>query len=144
MARGNVELIRHGLEVFARRDLEAWRACFDPEVDVREDPSIPDAGGYKGHEGLMQWLAIMERNWDEFHVEGLEYFESGDDVIALMRVQGRGRRSGADVDGRFGSIFTVRDGRVVEWRIFAGWDGALRAAGLDSTGEASVSQPDAS
>jgi hypothetical protein len=51
MARGNFELIRHGLKVFARRDLEAWRACFDPEVDVREDPSIPDAGGYKGPRG---------------------------------------------------------------------------------------------
>ena len=131
MARGKVELIRHGLDAFARRDLEAWLACFDPGVDVREDPFIPDAGSYRGHEGLMRWLHVMERNWDEFQVEGEEFIESGDDVVTLLRVRGRSRGSGADVDGRFGSIFTVRGGRVAEWRIFAGWPAALEAAGLE-------------
>ena len=130
MARGKVELIRHGLDAFARRDLEAWRACFDSEVRVREDPSMPDAGEYVGHEGLMQWLYVMERNWDEFQVEGEEFIESGDEVVTLMRVRGRGRVSGADVDGRFGSIFTVREERVVDWQIFAGWTAALEVAGL--------------
>jgi ketosteroid isomerase-like protein len=81
----------------------------------------------------MQWLAIMERNWDEFHVEGLEYSESGDEVIALMRVQVGAGAAAPMWTWRFGSIFTVRDGRVVEWRIFAGWDGALRAAGLEDS-----------
>jgi ketosteroid isomerase-like protein len=82
----------------------------------------------------MQWLYIMERNWDEFEVEGEEFIERGDDVVTLLRVRGRGRGSGADVDGRFGSIFTVREGRVVEWQIFAGWNAALAAAGLEARG----------
>jgi ketosteroid isomerase-like protein len=124
-----VELIRYGLDAFARRDLETWLDCFDPDVEVREDPFFPDAGRYDGHDGLMQWLYIMERNWDEFEVEGEAFIESGDDVVTLLRVRGRGRGSGADVDGRFGSIFTVREGRVVEWQIFAGWNAALQAAG---------------
>jgi ketosteroid isomerase-like protein len=51
MARGNVELIRHGLEAFARRDLEAWRACFDPEVDVREDPPFPTPAATRATRG---------------------------------------------------------------------------------------------
>jgi uncharacterized protein len=132
MARGKVDLIRHGLERFAERDIDAWLGCFDPDVSVREDPFIPDAGEYRGHEGLMRWMRIMERNWEEFHVEGEDFIQSGDDVVTRVRVWGRGRGSGADVDQRFGSIFTVRDGRVVQWTIFGRWDDALRAAGLET------------
>lgn len=131
MAVGGADLIRFGLDAFSRRDIEAWLGCFDPDVEVVEDPSVPDAGSYSGHAGLLRWAQIMERNWAEFQVFGEAFVESGEDVVTLTHVRGRGRKSGIPIDGRFGSIFTVRSGRVVRWRIFAGWDNALEAARLD-------------
>jgi hypothetical protein len=130
MARENVEVIRRGLDAFAERDLEAWLDCFDPAVEVNEDPSIPDAGSYRGHDGLMQWLHVMERNWDRFEVDGEAFVEAGDDVVTLTNVSGRGRTSQIEIQGRFGSVFTLRDGRVVRWRIYAAWGDALEAVGL--------------
>jgi ketosteroid isomerase-like protein len=133
MASEAAELIRFGLDAFSRRDIEAWLGCFDPEVEVIEDPSVPDAGAYSGHAGLLRWMQIMERNWAEFQVFGEAFVECGDDVVTLTEVRGRGRGSGIPLDGRFGSIFTVRGGRVVKWRIFAGWDSALEAAQVEGT-----------
>jgi ketosteroid isomerase-like protein len=130
VAGANAHVVARGLEAFARRDIPDWLGCFDPEVEVREDPSVPDAGGYHGHGGLLQWMHVMESNWDEFHVSAERLVESGDDVVALHSVTGRGRESGVEVNGRFASIFTLRDGRVVRWTIFAGWGPALEAAGL--------------
>jgi ketosteroid isomerase-like protein len=131
MAFGGADLIRFGLDAFARRDIEAWLECFDPAVEVLEDTSLPDAGSYRGPPGLLRWKQIMERNWAEFQVFGEAFVESGDDVVTLLHVRGRGRRSGIPIDGRFGSIFTVRGERVIRWRIFAGWENALEAARVE-------------
>ena len=130
MTGGNAALIRRGLDAFAERDLEAWLGCFHPEVEVLEDPAIPDAGSYRGHDGLRQWLHVMERNWDHFVVTGEAFVEHEDDVVTLVSVSGRGRASQIEIEGRFGSIFTVREGQVVRWRIFAAWSDAMAAAGL--------------
>jgi ketosteroid isomerase-like protein len=130
VADENVDLIRKGLEAFARRDVSTWLECFDPEVEVREDPSIPDAGSYRGHDGLLRWLSVMERNWEGFQVRGQRFLESGDEVLTLVSVHGRGKGSGIDVDGRFASVFEVNEGRVVRWTIYAGWGAALDAMGL--------------
>jgi ketosteroid isomerase-like protein len=138
MASGGADLIRYGLDAFARRDIEEWLACFDPDVEVVEDPSVPDAGSYSGHAGLRRWMRIMERNWAEFQVFGEAFVEVGDNVVTLTRVRGRGRGSGIPIDGRFGSIFTVRGDRVVRWRIFAGWENALEAARAEERDEASI------
>jgi ketosteroid isomerase-like protein len=124
------DLIRRGLDAFARREIAAWLDCFDPDVQVLEDPAIPDAGSYRGHDGLMRWLHVMERNWDDFQVREKRMVESGCDVIALLTVHGRGRESGIEIDGQFGSVFTVEGGRVVKWQIFASWLDALSAAGV--------------
>jgi ketosteroid isomerase-like protein len=126
----SVEVIKRGLAAFATRDLETWRECFDPDVEVTEDSSIPDAGSYHGHEGLMVWLGVMEHNWEDFEAHGEAFVEAGDDVVTLVRVCGRGKTSQIEIEGRFGNIFTVREGQVVRWRIYASWADALGAAGL--------------
>jgi uncharacterized protein len=130
MAGENVEVVRRGLDAYNRRDMPAWVDCFDPAVEVSEDPSIPDAGSYEGHDGLLKWAHIMERNWRDFQVHPQRLVESGDDVIALMTVNGRSQESEIEVEGRFGSVFSFRDGRVVDWVIYAGWNEALEAVGL--------------
>jgi ketosteroid isomerase-like protein len=127
---GHIAVIERGLLAFQIRDLEAWLACFDPEVRVFEDPSIPDAGRYEGHDGLLRWMRVMDRNWDSFRVEGEHFIDHGEDVVVLHRVRGTGRLSGAEIEGRFGSVFSFRARRVVCWTIYAGWAEALSAVGI--------------
>ena len=121
MSQENVEAVHRGLDAFNRRDVQSWLGHFDPAVEVSEDRSIPDAGTYRGHQGLVKWMYVMDRNWDGLQVQAERITESGDDVLLLATTHARGKESGVDVEGRFGSVFTVRDGRVVAWRIYAGW-----------------------
>ena len=121
MSQDNVEAVHRGLDAFNRRDVQSWLDHFDPAVEVSEDRSIPDSGTYRGHQGLLKWMYVMDRNWDGLQVQAERITESGDDVLLLATTHARGKESGVDVEGRFGSVFTVRDGRVVAWRIYAGW-----------------------
>lgn len=125
MTSANVAVIRRGLDAFARRDLAEWRSCFDPAVVVHEDPGIPDAGRYDGHDGLMRWLHVMERNWENFQVVGERFVEAGDSVAVLVQASGRAPESGIAIRGQFGSVFVLRGGVVVGWTIFAHWADAL-------------------
>jgi ketosteroid isomerase-like protein len=127
---GNMAVVRRSLDCLVRRDIPAWLACFDPAVEVSEDVSIPDAGSYHGHAGLMRWLHVMERNWEEFEVSGERFLEHGDDVVTLYRVRGTGKASGIPIEGRFASLLTFRSGRVVSGKIYAGWKPAFEATGL--------------
>jgi hypothetical protein len=44
---------------------------------------------------------------------------------------GRGKGSGVQVELRFSFLFSLRAGKIVEWRIFMREDEALEAAGLE-------------
>ena len=59
-----------------------------------------------------------------------ECIASGDDVVLAVRIFGRGKASGADVDTLTGQVLTLRDGKVVRWRVFDNKAAALEAAGL--------------
>jgi ketosteroid isomerase-like protein len=126
----NLEVISRGLAAFAERDVERWLDCFDPAVEVLEDPSIPDAGRYDGHDGLRRWMHVMDRNWENFSVDGERFIERDEDVAVLHRVYGRGRSSGVAIEGQFGSVFTLSEARVVRWVIFSSWSQTLAAIGF--------------
>jgi hypothetical protein len=56
MSQETVEIVRRGYEAYARGDMDAAVAPFDPEIEIY-DHDIPDAGVYRGVEGLFRWQA---------------------------------------------------------------------------------------
>lgn len=126
----SVEVVRRALDAFARRDMPSFLYAFDPDAQVTEDTSIPDAASYRGHEGVKDWWRGLEHNWEDLQMRPERFIHDGDDVAVLLKVQGRGRTSGVPVDGEFGGVLRFRDGRIVKWQIYAGWGEVLNAWGL--------------
>ena len=56
--------------------------------------------------------------------------EHGDQVLALIRVRGRGRASGVEFDIRAATLWTFRGGRLIRGQVFPEREKALEAAGL--------------
>ena len=54
----------------------------------------------------------------------------GDCVLATVRLRGRGRGSGIEVDARFFDLYTLRDGKIIRMDQFAEESEALAAVGL--------------
>ena len=52
---------------------------------------------------------------DDLHREVEEWIDAGDWVISVGRWKGRGKASGAEVEGYSANAGRFRDGKLVEW-----------------------------
>jgi ketosteroid isomerase-like protein len=130
MSHENVEVVRRGLEAFARARWEESVQAMDPSVEWHDSPDLPGAQVYKGREGVLaQWRGMSEA-LEDFTVEAERFFDAGDLVVVFLRSRGRGRASGIPVSRELAQVYTVKNGRVVR---VVGYDDrgkALEAAGL--------------
>jgi ketosteroid isomerase-like protein len=70
---------------------------------------------------VRRWFqdALVEA-WESLNVELLEIRDEGDGrIVQELRIRGRGRASGAEVDMRAGQTATIRNGLIVRRSIAA-------------------------
>jgi ketosteroid isomerase-like protein len=64
-----------------------------------------------GHEDMRQQLDRFWEAWEGVRMEALEVFRVDDRRFAVdVRLWGKGRRSGAEVDQRFAALYTIGQG----------------------------------
>ena len=129
MSQENVEIVRAGYEAYLRGDLESAVEPFDPGIEIY-DHDIPDAGEYRGLEGVLLWQADWEREWESWRWDPEEYIDAGECVVAVLRVYARGRQSGVEVERLDGAVYTMRDGKCVRLDYYGSKEQALEAVGL--------------
>ena len=105
------------------RDRDAIRELTAPDIVVRTTVEA-----YRGPEALLAWLDEGDEAFDDFAVELLEVEELGGHVVVSMLQRGRGKASGAEVEDRLTHVWTLRDGRAIALRSFAGHEDAVRYA----------------
>jgi ketosteroid isomerase-like protein len=125
----NAELVRQVFDAFARRDVAAMAALCDPEIVF-----VPQTGriarraeSYHGHSGLRQYMADVASVWEELRPEPDEYIELGDIVLCTGRIYAWG--VGRAIDAPAGWVWRVRDGLLVEGRVYESRRAAYEAAG---------------
>jgi ketosteroid isomerase-like protein len=126
----NVEVIRRIFTAFARRDFASLSELTDPELEFWA-PTARAAGRdgvYRGRDGLREYLTDVGRVWEELRVEPRDFRELGDVVVVTGRVYAWGQ--GRVVDTPAGWLWRLRDGRIVEGRVFDNEQDALAAGGL--------------
>jgi ketosteroid isomerase-like protein len=131
MSQENVEIVRRAWEASVRRDNNAAFVLYDPEIeiDLRNEQRV-GASVYHGLEGVQKYFRDMLSAFTEMTSEVEEWIDAGDQVIAMVRSYGRGRRSGVPVDMLEAHLWTVRDGKLRRLQAFATKAEALEAAGL--------------
>jgi ketosteroid isomerase-like protein len=137
MSQENVELVRTLLDMFARREHEAVFEFYDSDIEwdatgAREaNPDLADV--YRGHEGVRTYWRRWLQAWEDLEFEVQDVLDAGEEeVVALIRDQRQwGRRSGIATDiPPYGLVFTIRNGKVLRWRIYPEQQSALEAAGI--------------
>jgi ketosteroid isomerase-like protein len=104
---------------------------FDPEIEMREDPSFPEAGTYRGVDAIRKYLADFSQSFDEFAFDVEDFVDLGDDrVLVLFRIHSKGTGSGAIAEARPGWIYTIRGEKVTRIEAYLDRDEALAAAGV--------------
>ena len=113
-AHKNIAVVTRAYEAFNASDDEALLELLDPDIEFRDLPELPGSGVFYGHDEILGWIDAIRESFSDLRYEPEEIRADGeDDVVVRTRATGLGKGSGAMVEMRFISVWTVRDGRVV-------------------------------
>ena len=119
-------------EAFNRGDLDTWLEYIADDIDYRAIEGAPDdQGPIRDKHALRAYVQDWQDTFDDFTSEPVELIDAGEDrVVAVNRISGRAKLSGAETDLTYAALYTFRDGKVVRGREYWTRDEALEAAGL--------------
>jgi len=130
MSQENVEIVRRVYDALNRDDWDAAFRDAHPDFDVTFKQG-PRAGTHRGREELRAVADDVRAGFESWIFEPLEFFESGDQVVAIVnnRLRPKGGTSG-DFEYRNGAIWTILDGAILSMVGFPNPEETLEAAGL--------------
>jgi ketosteroid isomerase-like protein len=130
MSQENVEIVRHGLEAWNRRDRTTWVASFHPDAELDWSRSRgPLMGVYRGHDGLETFWDAWFSTFGQNQVETHGFTEVGSEVVVPNTAHLQGRQ-GIEVIARSTFVFSVGNGQITRLRMFQEHAEALEAVGL--------------
>jgi ketosteroid isomerase-like protein len=129
MSQENVEIVLAAYEAIARRDREALHAIVREHLAADfEFEAVLTGATYKGADGLWELLDDIQDTVG-YRPEVQEAVDLGEHVMIVLRMSGRGSRSGAAVAQQGAVLVTFDGGKLVSGRSFASKADALQAVG---------------
>jgi ketosteroid isomerase-like protein len=133
MSQENVEAFERAVAAYNRGDIDAFLEQIDPDVEWHPLLQVMlggEATTFRGHEGVRELFRDLNEGFTDQHVEPSEIRDLGGLLVAIGRIRGRGKESGAEAESPINWVVDFRDGRVVRVREYLNPKEALEAAGL--------------
>ena len=130
MSQENVEIIRRVYDALNRNDWDAAFRHAHPDFEATFEAG-PRAGTHRGREEILAVVSDVTAGFDGWIGEPLEFFESQDQVVVVVRNRLRPKGgTGGEFEFRNGHIWTIRDGTILSLVGYPNPEKALEAAGL--------------
>jgi ketosteroid isomerase-like protein len=110
-AKKNSAVVRRLYE--ARGDPEVIRKVLAPDVRWEVVPGFPHSNVYVGLSGVTDFFTRLFSDFEDWHTEPSEFFETGDCVIAIGTYSARAKATGKSFKARFAHVWTLRDGVII-------------------------------
>ena len=129
MAADDVELVRRWFDGLRRGDVSP-DLC-NADIEIRNWRESPNPGPYHGHDGVRRWWQDTQDAFEDVRFELVDVLDLGEGrVLTTQRIVGRFRLTGIDLDHHWGSIVSVREGKIASAVGYVSVGSARRAAGL--------------
>jgi hypothetical protein len=131
MSQENVELHYRVVDLFNLRNLQAYLALMDPDVEwTPYEVWVQGGEPYRGHAGIRSWWEETFAVLPDLRAEVYEIRDFGDRTFASGCLRGHGAGSGASIERAMWLANEWRDQRTVWASAFGSKTEALEAAGL--------------
>jgi ketosteroid isomerase-like protein len=114
----DIDVVRAIYAAFNARDVEAVLACLAPdcELDLRGTAAVVNRQGpYRGHDGMREYFADVERAWDALTIHADDYRAIPGSVIVMGQVDAR--LEGQPFRRRAVWTWKVSDGKATHVRV---------------------------
>ncbi|MCE3265907.1 MAG: SnoaL-like domain [Solirubrobacterales bacterium] len=133
MSESDVDVVLDQFEAVNKRDFDRAMSHYADDVELLvDDEAFLDSGTFRGKEAVGRffgnWFSTFEPGY-RFEIE--EARDLGGVVLLVASHHGRGRNSGAEVHGRTGYLYKLRDERIVRAELYPDRAAALDAAGAN-------------
>jgi ketosteroid isomerase-like protein len=118
MSSRNVGVVRGFNDALAQGDMGGMLDFLDPQLEWRAPESVPWGGTFHGHDGFREFVGKLLDQPAEFRREMLEYLDAGERVVVLLRQMGQRKGSDTEYDVPEVHIWTIRDGKIVDFEGF--------------------------
>ena len=113
----NLDVIRSVYATFARGDVPAVLAALWPDVSWTEAEGFPYGGTYSGPDSVLQNVFLrLGMEWEGFAAIPHEFVVQGETVVALGQYSGTYKVTGKSFSAPFAHVWSLRNGRVVQFR----------------------------
>jgi uncharacterized protein (DUF1330 family)/ketosteroid isomerase-like protein len=120
----NVEVIGELFRAVQARDLQALLACYDEDVEIHEDSSLPYGGIYCGHDGAVRHAGAFLETWGPFQSDSEQlldptFLEGVDETVSVLfrhRAVDLGR--GEHLDAAEVGVYNLRAGKIIRSQMF--------------------------
>jgi ketosteroid isomerase-like protein len=131
VSQENVEVVTRSLKAFADEGLDALAEFWDADITWRAIPGAPDdVGEMRGRDAARRYTQDWLDTFENFAVVPEELLDLGDDrLLAVLRLEGRARQSGAQSELRYAVLYRLCAGKIVDVREYADRDQAVEALG---------------
>jgi ketosteroid isomerase-like protein len=107
-------------DAWERGDIEGMFELIHPEIVSTQFPEQVGVEDHHGHDGVREVMEDWIGTWDDYEIELLDVREAGSDTVVLsLHQRGRGKGSGAAMEGDVWFVWRMRDGKLVRWQMFS-------------------------
>jgi hypothetical protein len=141
MSQENLELAKQGVaainEAYTKGDIAPWRQQVEKVVDAELYEGGRDVfteGDWHGQAGAIAFVANQMEVLKEMWMRLDEYIDVDEDCFIMgVTFGGQARHTAIPVELHPFHVFTLRNRKILQWRIFRTREEALEAAGLSES-----------
>jgi uncharacterized protein len=122
-AEQNTAIVKDAFAAFAGRDIPALLNLVSDDIDwhavIGASAAVPTSGRRVGREAVGRFFNDLAGGIDFKRFEPREFIAERDKVVALGYYEGSSLATGRNMSSEWVMVFTLRDGKIVQFREFA-------------------------
>ena len=130
MSEENVKQAHELIAAIKNKDAARLVQLTDPEVEWHSLVVADRPEGYRGHDGIRQYIEEIANALEFIYAEVDDAIAVGELVLLVGRFHYRGKASGVETRSPGGFVVRFRDGKVVFMRAFRDPERALSVVGV--------------
>jgi ketosteroid isomerase-like protein len=124
----DLKTIREAFAAWNERDIDYWIAHAQPDVEIWSTyAALDERGPYRGHAGMREWRAEIDRNFEVHEVFAEDVRDVGGKLLVLGSVHFRGKASSIEMRHPFAWVCDMRDGAIARMFFFSSHAEAIEA-----------------
>ena len=129
MSEQNVAVVQQVYHNFKAGNIQALLDMLPDNVTwhLPEIEGVPFAGKRTGRDAVRDFFVGVEANQETLEFEPREFIAQGDKVVSLGHYRWRVKTTGREFSSDFAHVFTVRDGKIVNFQEYTDTASAARA-----------------